>query len=298
MRGSARAAFADVVGQPAAVAALSDILDRTAGSGSTLIVGPEGVGRFLLALRAARHLLARTPADATRIDRRSHPDLLVFEKTESNLEDLHAMLGRLALLPAEADRQVLILRDADGYSRDAHNALLKTVEEAPAGAALFLIAEGIEWLPETLVSRCRIVRARALSDREVAVVLDRLGLDETGAADAEGSPGRAVFQAENGIREAAEQLLRLMTERAKDGLAAAEKLARPRGEEESEERRRRQAEILRVAAARARRKLPEAESVLRRLLDGLGSLSGNVNPAILFADLALTPWKRPKTPTP
>ena len=45
-------------------------------------------------------------------------------------------------------------------------------------------------------------------------------------------------------------------------------------------------------AARLRRELPQSENVLRSVVEALGSLAANANPAILVAELALTPWKR------
>ncbi len=268
-------AFEEVIGQEPAVAALESQLARTGGAGSTLIVGPEGVGRFLLAHCTARAILG--PA--------LRSDLTVLDCTAGidGVRDARAVLQRK---PLEGPRQVLILRDADRLSYEALNALLKTLEEPPADAAIILVSEGIGFLPETVVSRCRIVRARPLNDEQCVAVAGHE------AADAEGSPGRARFQAETGAGEAATALLRMMERAAGDPLAEIEKLARKKPGEESKQQRRRLIEVLRVAATRLQRRLPESECALRLVVDALGSLGANANPTIVFSELVLTPWKK------
>jgi DNA polymerase-3 subunit delta' len=279
--------FSGVVGQEAAVAALQGQLARTDGAGATLIVGPEGVGRFLLARKAAEAIL-KSPA---LVDAGRHPDLSVLDP-DTGIDGVRRAAIALQRRPAMAPRQVLIVRDADLLSLEAHNALLKLLEEPPAGAAVFVVAADSTLLPETVVSRCRLVRAHALSDEETARVLEDLGVPADASQDAEGSPGRACFHREAAVRADAERLLALLEKPRPDALAEAEALARRRPKEESAAHRRRLQEVLRVAAARLRRRLPESESALRSVVDALRSLTANANAAIVLADLALIPWQR------
>ncbi|MHC4973427.1 MAG: hypothetical protein ACYTG3_13950 [Planctomycetota bacterium] len=280
-------AFSGVVGQKAAVAALRGQLARTGGTGATLITGPEGVGRFLLARKAAEAIVG-SPA---LIDAGRHPDLSVLDP-ETGIDGVRAAAVGLQRRPAMAERQVLIVRDADRLSLEAHNALLKLLEEPPAGAAVFVVAADTTLLPETVVSRCRLVRAHALTDEETARVLEREGVDVDASRDAEGSPGRACFHQEAAVPADADRLLALLENAQPDALAVAEALARRRPKEESAAHRRRLQEVLRVAAARLRRRLPESESALRSVVDALRSLTANANAAIILADLALIPWQR------
>ncbi|MHC4931371.1 MAG: hypothetical protein ACYTGV_04180, partial [Planctomycetota bacterium] len=283
--------FSGVIGQERAIAALKAQLARTDGAGSTLIVGTDGIGRFLLAHRCARTILGTDPGAAARVDRFQHPDLLVLEPREG-IDGVRSVRERLARVPAEGPRQVLIVRDADRMSVEAHNALLKTLEEPPAGAAIYLIAEGPEFLPETVVSRCRVVRATPLSEAECKEVLSAAGASAEAAGDAEGAPGRAIYHLEAGVPAAATELVDLLLRPGADPLSGAEKVARRRSGEELKDHRKRMIEILRVSAARLRRRLPESENGLRSVTQALRSLGRNANPAIVFADLALTPWTR------
>jgi DNA polymerase-3 subunit delta' len=287
--------FDGVLGQESAVRALRAILARGGGAGSTLLLGPEGVGRFLLAVRAARAILGGGAAGSAQVEAISHPDLTVLEGGKDGIDEVRDALPRLSLRPAAGPRQVLLLRDLDRFDGSVHDALLKTLEEPPGGAAVFAVAEDVAHLPETVVSRCRVVRLRALPEPAVGDFLRARGLPAEGAADAEGSPGRALFHIAAGVAAEAETLLRLLTERARDPVGEAEKLAKSRKDEDAAGRRRRQVEVLRAAAARARRRRPVPEDALRRLLEGLGSIRRNANPSIVFAELALTPWKNTAT---
>ncbi|MGQ0614354.1 MAG: AAA family ATPase [Planctomycetaceae bacterium] len=283
--------FAPVVGQEAAVAALSSLLRRGGGEGATLLWGPKGVGRFLLAHRAACAILGDTPGSLARAEGFHHADLHVVEPGEG-IEGVRAAREAMSRRAVEGPRPVLLLRDADRLHIEALNALLKTLEEPPAGAAVILVVESPDSLPATVASRCARVRARLLDRASMAEVLRRNGCEPDAAADAEGSPGRALYQKEAGVRESVASLLPLLQGRERDPLGEAEKLSRARGGEKPADLRRRFGEVLRVAAARLRRELPGSEATVRALLEGLGSLYANANPGIVMAHLVVQRWVR------
>jgi len=288
--------FAEVVGQDRAVAALERMLARTGGAGATLILGPDGVGRFLLALCAARAILGTDEAAAARVTSLQHADLHVLDPTEG-IDGVRNAREVIARRPSEGPRPVLIVRDADRLSNEALNALLKTLEEPPAGAAVFLVAESLEALPETVVSRCRIVRARRLDPDATTAVLARHGQPPDAATCAEGSPGRALYLASHGLAAASERLAALLRAPGGDPLGEVERLIRKKPKEETKDHRQRLAELLRATAARVRRTLPGGEDALRSVIEALGSLAGNANPGIVFTHLALHAWKNPPRPS-
>lgn len=87
---------------------------------------------------------------------------------------------------------------------DSQNAILKVLEEPPAGTVIVLVTSQEEALLPTIRSRCQRVRFRALTDQEMDAFLDRL--DTVGEGDrawahayAGGSPGRAAVAIETGI---------------------------------------------------------------------------------------------------
>ena len=101
-----------------------------------------------------------------------------------------------------------------------------------------------------------------------------------------------MFIEEVGAVEAAETLLSLLRGGATDPLGQVDKLVRKRPNEDAAHQRRRLREILSVVATRLRRELPESETLLRSVVEALGSLGSNANPGILFSELVLTPIRQ------
>jgi DNA polymerase-3 subunit delta' len=105
-----------------------------------------------------------------------HPDVETVrpEGQFIKIDQVRAITGKLALIPFEARKRVVILAHAERMNPQAANAFLKTLEEPPQDTLLVLCAERASALPETIVSRCVPVRfgllppdtARALWSRE------------------------------------------------------------------------------------------------------------------------------------
>ncbi len=89
----------------------------------------------------------------------SHPDISIYtgtEKTHSvgiaTIRD--SIRSSLYVSPNEAQRKVYVLPDADGMTREAQNAFLKTLEEPPSYVSFVLGADGKQKLLTTVLSRC------------------------------------------------------------------------------------------------------------------------------------------------
>ncbi len=122
------------------------------------------------------------------------------------------MIAELALKPLDGMRRAIICRDVELMSEEAFNAFLKTLEEPPKATIIVLVTSRPDLLPETVVSRCQVVRFGSLAESEVRKVLEnalgRAGLDAHGAAKvslamalAEASPGRALELLEGDLME-------------------------------------------------------------------------------------------------
>lgn len=161
-----------------------------------LFTGPDGVGRRTLALRLAQALnCANPPAPgefcgfcrACRgFARGEHADLLIVELQEGDREikiDAMRELSRsLSRTPLEAKYQIALLLDFQLASEEAANALLKTLEEPNSSVVICLTAPDADSLPETIASRCEVMRLRplAVSDLSRALTMRR-SIDEAEA---------------------------------------------------------------------------------------------------------------------
>jgi DNA polymerase-3 subunit delta' len=212
-----------LVGHDSQVAALREAADTDRLHHAWLLTGPEGVGKASFARTAATRLLAdaagprvdlpglETPEDhpvARYIRAGSHPDLrvlerLVREKSEDlarsiSIEQVRSLQGLFATTPSLSARRVVIIDSIDDLERNAANALLKNLEEPPAGTIFFLVSHVPGRLLPTIRSRCRLLRFNRLSDDQMRLALQRQLPDEPRdeidalVAVGDGSPGRAL----------------------------------------------------------------------------------------------------------
>ena len=191
-----------------------------------LLAGPEGVGKASFARAAALRLLAESqrpeglpagldvpdshPATAL-VAAGSHPDLRTLvrlprdaDKPEAGLargikvDQVRALQPFLAMATSMGPRRVVVIDAIDDLEREGANALLKNLEEPPAGTVFLLVSHAPGRLLPTIRSRCRLLRFGLLSDAEVAEVLRREDPQLSSAELAalvkagQGAPGRAI----------------------------------------------------------------------------------------------------------
>jgi hypothetical protein len=100
----------------------------------------------------------------------------------------------------EGGARLAILEHADRINEPAQEALLKTLEEPPAGVTIVLCSDDEERLLATVRSRCARVRLGPVGTRDIEVILADLGLADPPTAArlarlADGRPGLAVAYA-------------------------------------------------------------------------------------------------------
>jgi DNA polymerase-3 subunit delta' len=198
-------AFSDVIGHQRPLQILRRVIDRGRVHHAYLFTGMEGIGKRLVALNMAKALNCADHAGEACDHCRScqlmakgiHPDLILIEPTGETIkiEQIRELQQSIAFKPYEARWRVILIDRAEQLTREAANALLKTLEEPPPGTMIILSAITIETLPPTVVSRCQRIRFSPLSQEEVnKVLLDRLAAEEISILTplTGGSPGRAL----------------------------------------------------------------------------------------------------------
>jgi len=167
----------DVIGHEWAETLLEGHIRRGEVRHAYLLAGPPGLGRRTLALRFAQALNCINPPApgqpcrkcrvCQQIERQQHIDLAVIEAEKVGgtlkVEQIRDAQRTLALSPYDAQYRVALLLRFEEANPNAQNALLKTLEEAPARVILLLTAESAESLLPTIVSRCEVLRLRPLS---------------------------------------------------------------------------------------------------------------------------------------
>lgn len=181
-----------------------------------ILTGKQGLGKASFARLAAAELVAEP--GVAQPDPAAHPDILVLEalpatddeekkrlegkpyQTKRNIkvDQVRGMQQRLHTRPTLGARRVVIIDPADELEKNSVNALLKSLEEPPAGTFFLLVTHRLGRLLPTVRSRCRLLTFAPLGDGEVARLLEQAAPDADPAtraaavAAAQGSPGQAM----------------------------------------------------------------------------------------------------------
>jgi DNA polymerase III subunit delta' len=206
-------------GQAAALGAVATMM-RGPVPHAVLLVGPDGTGKTTLALDLAAGLLCTAstedrPCRACRACRLvsggNHPDLhrlgpvgpgrqVVIGGPDAKYRGVKDLVGELILTALEGGARVAIIEGADRMNEDAQSALLKTLEEPPAGVTIVLCADQEDRLLPTVRSRCFRVRLGLVGPRDIEAILEDHGLADPPTAArlgrlAGGRPGLALAYA-------------------------------------------------------------------------------------------------------
>ncbi len=170
-----------------------------------LFIGPDGIGKRMVARGIAQCLFCESHPDedleacgecpsCRQVMAGTHPDLLMVSCLEGKREILiEQMVGddknrgreglchEFSLKPMLAERRIAVIDDADCFSAESGNSLLKTLEEPSPGGILFLITPNIGALLPTLRSRCQPVYFSPLSDSDVVELLCELEVADSPA---------------------------------------------------------------------------------------------------------------------
>ena len=219
-----------------------------------LLTGPQGVGKATAAMAMATRMLAEAAGPspegdgltvapehpmARLIAAHTHPDLKRLERLPKDtkllergrgdwpedaelarsisVDQVRALGASFANKPSMSDRRVVIIDSVDDLERGGANALLKNLEEPPAGTIFLLVSHAPGRLLPTIRSRCRVLRFAPLDFAAMnsCISAHLPTLDDNGRrallAAGEGSPGRALHFAGldiAGIDDVLERLVR------------------------------------------------------------------------------------------
>ena len=248
--------FSDVIGQPAAVAALQTALKREAVPQAYLFIGPDGAGKTTTALAFIQASVCKKPilahdgrdahdacgtcANCVRIRENTHPDVsrILPDGEFTRIWQLWSRPGHppgaletLPFAPVAGPKRFYLIEKAETLNDESANSLLKALEEPPPYVQFVLCAPAPTSVLPTILSRCQMVRFRqARTDTIANSLVSRRGLPQAEAriiaAYAEGLPGRAFRLADAPeLRDQREALLHLAERIAQSPPVAAFRLA-------------------------------------------------------------------------
>ena len=90
------------------------------------------------------------------------------------IDDIRSIIDEVAFAPARAKYRVYIIDEVHMLSRDAWNALLKTLEEPPAHVVFILATTEVNKIPETILSRCQRFDFHRISPADISARLHEI----------------------------------------------------------------------------------------------------------------------------
>ncbi|MDQ9171577.1 DNA polymerase III subunit delta' [Oxalobacteraceae bacterium R-40] len=146
---------------------------------------------------------------------------------EIKIDQIRALSDFMNVSTHRQGRRVIFLYPAEALNAAAANALLKTLEEPPAGTVFLLVTNSLDRLLPTILSRCRKFPLPMPARDEALAWLQSQGLDkaEDYLAQQGGAPIAAKGFAEAGMGEMLDEMLAHLAQPSLEGaLKTAERL--------------------------------------------------------------------------
>jgi DNA polymerase-3 subunit gamma/tau len=185
--------FDDMIGQEAMVRILRRAFATGRIAHAFMLTGVRGVGKTTTARIIARCLNCIGPdgtggptaepcgvcenCRAILADR--HPDVVEMDAaSRTGVDDVREIIEATRFRPLQARTKVFVIDEVHMLSRNAFNALLKTLEEPPAHVKFVFATTEIRKVPVTVLSRCQRFDLRRVSIAELAGYFARIAARE------------------------------------------------------------------------------------------------------------------------
>jgi DNA polymerase-3 subunit gamma/tau len=216
--------FSEIVGQEAVVATLRNAVATGQVAHAILFTGPRGTGKTSLARILAKALNCTNPASnadpcdacpsCVAIREGTTLDVLEIDAASNRgIDAVRDLRERIPYPPGELRRKVYILDEAHQITKDAWNALLKSLEEPPDFVVFMFASTHPQGFPPAILSRLQRFDVRRLTVAEITGKLERILAADGREADPEAVAVVARLAA-GGMRDAESILDQLLSSTA------------------------------------------------------------------------------------
>lgn len=158
--------FDEVLGQEHISSSLSTSLKKSLVGHAYLFSGTRGTGKTTLARIFARAIncqkrdKSENPCNVCpiceQINGGKSVDVIEIDAASNRgIDEIRDLREKVAYAPSQSERKVYIIDEVHMLTKEAFNALLKTLEEPPAHVVFILATTELHKVPETIISRCQ-----------------------------------------------------------------------------------------------------------------------------------------------
>ncbi len=181
--------FADVVGHDLTKQIIQNAIKSQKLSQALILTGIRGIGKTTLARIIAKSLACTERVDAAEacnqcnscklFDEGRHNDILEMDAaSNTGVDDVRSIIDSVGYRPVHGAKKVYVIDEVHMLSRNAFNALLKTLEEPPEHVCFVFATTEIHKVPDTVLSRCLRINLQPFPLKAIATHLKNVCVQE------------------------------------------------------------------------------------------------------------------------
>jgi DNA polymerase-3 subunit gamma/tau len=203
--------FSEIVGQEHIKRLLKNALEKRKINHAYIFAGPRGTGKTTTARILAKSLNCENNqfgepcnecSSCKAIDSSSHLDVIELDAASNRgIDEIRRIRDGVNFTPVMGKYKVYIIDEVHMLTREAFNALLKTLEEPPEHVVFILATTNPEKIPPTIISRCHVLEFRNISKDEMMIRLKEISKVE-GYDISDDALEKIIKKASGGMRDA------------------------------------------------------------------------------------------------